>query len=98
MEGLKENVLRLYASKTRRDRRIITLKIPNSANGKCLSRVEKRQIYNYPGRKTQGLFICIPGTIRNLTKVTTDTIKCLIDEWLKMLPDQPRGGGYSERE
>lgn len=39
----------------------------------------------------------MPGTIRNLTGVTTDTIKCHLDEWLKRVPDQPRGRGYSER-
>ena len=97
LEGIRENVLRLTASGGRRERRIISPKIPNSANGKRLSRVEKRQIYNCPARKTQRLFNCIPGTIRNLTGVTTDTFKRHLDEGLKMVPDQPRGGGYSER-
>ena len=97
LEGLKENVLKLTASETRRDRRIITPKIPNSANGKRLTRVEKRQIYNCPARKIQRLFNCIPGKIRNITKVTTDTFKRHLDEWLKTVPDQPRGGGYSGR-
>ena len=67
------------------------------ANGKRLSRVEKRQIYNCPSRKVQRLFNCIPGAIRNLTGVTTDTFKGHLDKWLKTVPDQPRGGGYSER-
>ena len=97
LEGLKENVLRLNASETRRDRRIITQKIPNSANGKCLSRVEKRQIYNPSSRNTQRSFNCIPGAIRNITGVTTDPFKHHLDEWLKMVPDQPRGRAYSER-
>ena len=71
--------------------------MPNMANGKHLSRVEKRQIYNCPSRKTQRIFNSIPGAIRNLTQVTADTFKHHLDEWLKTVPDQPRGGGYSER-
>ena len=97
LEEIRENVLRLTATKTKRDRRIISSKIPNMANGKRLSRVEKRQIYNCPSRKTQRIFNSIPGSIRNLTGVTTDTFKRHLDEWLKTVPDQPRGGGYSER-
>ena len=61
LEGIKENVLRLVASDMRRDRRIISLKIQDYASGKRLTRVEKRQIYNYPARKVQHLFKCIPG-------------------------------------
>ena len=102
LEGLKENVLRLYAGERNEDERkryrtMIVSKIPNYANGKRLSRVEKRQIYNSPANKTQRLFNCIPGKIRNLTKVTTDTFKRHLDEWLKTVPDQPRGGSYSGR-
>ena len=102
LEGLKENVLRLYAGERSADERkryrtMIVSKIPNYANGKRLSRVEKRQIYNSPANKTQRLFNCIPGKIRNLTKVTTDTFKRHLDEWLKTVPDQPRGGSYSGR-
>ena len=97
LEGKRENVLRLTATKTRRDRRIISPKIPNMANGKRLSRVEKRQIYNCPSRKTQRIFNSIPGYIRNLTDITLDTFKRHLDDWLKTVPDQPRGGGYSER-
>ena len=97
LEELRENVLRLTATTSRRDRRMVSPKIPNMANGKRLSRVEKRQIYNCPSRKIQRLFNCIPGTIRNLTGVTTDTFKGHLDKWLKTVPDQPRGGGYSER-
>ena len=97
LEEIRENVLRLTATTSRRDRRIISPKIPNMANGKRLSRVEKRQIYNCPSRKVQRLFNCIPGAIRNLTGVTTDTFKSHLDKWLKTVPDQPRGGGYSER-
>ena len=97
LENLRENVLRLTETTSKRDRRIITPKIPNMANGKRLSRVEKRQIYNCPSRKVQRLFNCIPGAIRNLTGVTTDTFKSHLDKWLRTVPDQPRGGGYSER-
>ena len=97
LEEKKENVLRLTATKSRRDRRMVSPKIPNKANGKRLSRVEKRQIYNCPSRKVQRLFNCIPGSIRNITGVTTDTFKGHLDKWLKTVPDQPRGGGYSER-
>ena len=99
MEGIKENVLRLVASDTRRDRRIISPKIRDYANGKRLTRVEKRQIYNCPSRKVQRLFNCIPGWIRNLKKenCSVDKFKRHLDDWLKTVPDQPRGGGYSER-
>ena len=102
LEKQKENVLRLYAGERdgeekKRYRTMIVPKIPNYANGKRLSRVEKSQIYNSPANKTQRLFNCIPGKIRNLTKVTTDTFKRHLDEWLKKVPDQPRGGGYSVR-
>ena len=83
MEEIRENVLRLTATKTKRDRRIISSKIPNMANGKRLSRVEKRQIYNCPSRKTQRIFNSIPSSIRNLTGITTDTFKCHLNEWLK---------------
>ena len=75
LEKIKENVLRLTANKSRRDRRMVSPKIPNKANGKRLSQVEKRQIYNCPSRKVQRLFNCIPGSIRNITGVTTDTFK-----------------------
>ena len=97
LEEKRENILRLTATTSRRDRRIISPKIPDKANGKRLSRVEKRQIFNCPARKVQRLFNCIPGSIRNLTGVTTDTFKGHLDKWLKTVPDQPRGGGYSER-
>ena len=97
LEEVKENILRLTATKLRRDRRIISPKIPNKANGKRLTQVEKRQIYNSPSRKVQMLFNCIPDSIRNLTGVTTDTFKGHLDKWLKTVPDQPRGGGYCER-
>ena len=60
LEEIRENVLRLTASKKKRYRMIITPKIPNMANGKRLSRVEKRQIYNCPSRKTQRLFNSVP--------------------------------------
>ena len=66
LEGIKENVLRLAASDARRDRKIISPIIPNYANGKRITRVEYRQIYNCPARKVQRLFNCIPGWIRNL--------------------------------
>ena len=97
LEEKRENILRLTATTSRRDRRIISPKIPHMANGKRLSRVEKIQIFNCPSRKVQRLFNCIPGSIRNLTGVTTDTFKGHLDKWLKTVPDQPRGGGYSER-
>ena len=45
MEEKRENVLRLTATKTKRDRRIISSKISKMANGKSLSRVEKIKIY-----------------------------------------------------
>merc|ERR1711874_468052 len=81
LEEKRENILRLTATISRRDRRIISPKIPDMANGKRLSRVEKRQIFNCPSRKVQRLFNCIPGTIRNLTGVTTDTFKGHLDKW-----------------
>ena len=42
---------------------------------------------------------CIPGWIRNLKKenCSVDKFKKHLDDWLKTVPDQPRGGGYSER-
>ena len=46
LEGIKENVLRLVASDTRRDRRMISPKIQDYANGKCLTKVEKGKIHN----------------------------------------------------
>ena len=97
IEGLKENVLRLKTSWTGRYRTIISTKIPNDANGKRLSRVEKSLIYNCPARRAQRLFNSIPGKLRNITGVTSDTFKRHLDEWLKKVPDQPRGGGYSQR-
>ena len=48
LEEIRENVLRLTATKTKRDRRIISPKIPNMANGKCLSRVEKKTNIKLP--------------------------------------------------
>ena len=90
LEEKRENILRLTATTSRRDRRIISPRIPDMANGKSLSQVEKRQIYNCPSRKVQRLFNCIPGSIRNLTDVTTDTFKCHLGEWLKTVPDQQR--------
>ena len=88
LEEKKENVLRLTATKSRRDRRMVSPKIPNKANGKRLSRVEKRQIYNCPSRKVQRLFNCISGSKRNLIGVTTDTFKGQLDKWLETVPDQ----------
>ena len=82
LEGIKENVLRLVASDTRRDRGIISPKIRDYANGKRLTRVEKSQIYNCPSRKVQRLFNCIPGWIRNLKKenCSVDKFKRHLDE------------------
>ena len=97
IEGLKENILRLKTSWSGRYRTMISSKIPNEANGKRLSRVEKNLIYNCPARRVQRLFNSIPGKIRNITNVTSDTFKRHLDEWLKKVPDQPRGGGYSQR-
>ena len=77
LEGIKENVLRLVASDTRRDRRIISQKIQDDANDKRLTRVEMRQIYNCLARKGHCLFNSI-------------------DDWLKIVSDQPMDGGYSE--
>ena len=99
LEGIKENVLRLEASDARRDRKIISPRIPDYANGKRITRVEKTQLYNCPARKIQRLFNCIPGWIRNLKKnkgCSVDKFKCHLDDWLKTVPDQPRGEGYSE--
>ena len=92
LEEIRENVLRLTATTSRRDRRIISPKIPNMTNGKRLSRVEKRQIYNCPSRKVQRIFNSIPGAIRSLTGVATGIFKYHLDKWLKTVPDQPRGG------
>ena len=64
LDGIKENVLRLVASDMRRDRRIISPKIPNYANGKCLTRIEKGQNYNCPARKVQCFFNSIPELTR----------------------------------
>ena len=96
IEGLKENVLRLTTSWSGRYRTMISSKIPNEANGKRLSRVEKNLIYNCPARRVQRLFNSIPGKIRNITDVTSDTFKRHLDEWLKKVPDQPRGKGCSK--
>ena len=75
---------------------MITANIPNQANGKCLSTKEKNLIYNNPARRTQRLFNSIPAKLRNKTCIKTDTFKKHLDEWLKKVPDQPRGGGYSK--
>ena len=48
MEGIKENVLRLQTRWNRRTRMIVPQVIPYSANGKRISVVEKRQIFEYP--------------------------------------------------
>ena len=95
--GNKENIQKLNVSWMKRDRRMMSLKIPYAANGKCLSRVQKRQIFNCPAGIVQRLFNCIPGKIRNITGVTSDTFKNHLDEWLKKMPDQPRVEGYSEQ-
>ena len=96
LEGIKENILKLRSSWNGRDRRMITANIPNQANGKCLSTKEKNLIYNNPARRTQRLFNSIPAKLRNKTCIKTDTFKKHLDEWLKKVPDQPRGGGYSK--
>ncbi len=70
-------------------------KIRYAANGKLLSVKERAQIFNSPAGKVQRLFNCIPSQIRNLTGVTSDTFKNHLDEWLKKVPDLPKGGGYS---
>ena len=43
LEEIRQNVLRLTLSKTKSDRRIISPKIPNKANGKQLSWVGKNK-------------------------------------------------------
>ena len=97
IEGLKENILRINTNWRGRYRTMICPRIPNEANGKRLSRAEKTLIYNCPARKVQRLFNSIPGKLRNITGVTSDTFKRHLDEWLKnKVPDQPRGGGYSK--
>ena len=42
LEEIRENLLRLTATTSSRDRRMISPKIPNMANEKRLSRVEKK--------------------------------------------------------
>ena len=74
---------------------IMPQKIQYAAKCKRLSVVEKKTIFNSPAGKVLRLFNCIPGKIRYITGVTSDTFKNHLDEWLKKVPDQPRGGGYS---
>ena len=49
------------------------------------------------GSEEDNILIHTHTHIRNLTGVTTNTFKGHLDKWLKTVPDQPRGGGYSER-
>jgi len=95
LEGIKENIMKLEARWMGRGRMIMPKKIRYAANGKLLSVKERGQIFNSPAGKVQRLFNCIPRQIRNLTGVTSDTFKNHLDEWLKKVPDLPKGGGYS---
>ena len=42
------------------------------------------------------LFNILPKKIRNLTKVTIDTFKLALDNWLSKIPDQPGVSGYTQ--
>ena len=96
IEGIKENIMNLRVSWGGRNRNITVPNIPHQINGKAITTKNRNLIHKSPARQCQRLFNCLPTTIRNLTGVTTDTFKNHLDKWLKSVPDQPRGGGYSQ--
>ena len=40
------------------------------------------------------LFNCIPGELRNITKVSVDIFKIALDKWIVQIPDKPTVDGY----
>ena len=96
IEGVKENILELETSWRGTGRLMITKRIPNQVDGRRLRRTDVTRIYNSPSKKIQRLFNSIPKKLRNITEVSTDTFKSHLDKWLKMVPDLPKAGGYSQ--
>ena len=60
-----------------------------------LSAKMKSKLYNSPLRETERAFNSLPKHLRNITKVTTDTFKGHLDNWLRKIPDQPKCRGYA---
>merc|ERR1712240_165367 len=86
LEGIKENVLRLVASDTRRDRRIISPKIRDYANGKRLTRVVKETNLQLPIKESTTSLQLHPWMDQKSEKkenCSVDKFKRHLDDWLK---------------
>ena len=55
----------------------------------------RTKIHHCPARKIGRAFNCMPRELRDVTGVKTETFKNQLDKWLRLIPDQPRGGGYA---
>ena len=85
LEGIRENIMKLKASERGRGRLIISPTIPWKVTKK-----NRTLIHNSPARKMERVFNKMPGKIRNIRNVTTDTFKKSLDKFLCTIPDQPR--------
>ena len=95
IEGIKRNMLQLQVSERPRGRLITSGKIPYAINGKKILESRRTQIYHSPARKMERLFNILPGKIRKITGTRTEVFKNALDNWLKLIPDQPRIDNYS---
>ena len=97
IENIKENILKLEISGRNSNRRIKQRQIPNY--GRARERILpliKTKINECPARKIEIAFNCMPRELRDVTGVKTETFKNQLDKWLRLIPDQPRGGGYAK--
>ena len=95
IEGIKRNVLQLQISERPRGRLITSGKIPYAIKGKKILESRRTQIYHSPARKMERLFNILPGKIRRITGTSTEVFKNALDNWMKLIPDQPKIDNYS---
>ena len=101
IENIKENVLKLEVSGRNSSRMLRQRQTPyyayNRPEKEIIQQSIKTKINNCPARKIERAFNCMPRELRGVTGVKTETFKKHLDQWLKEIPDQPRGGGYAGR-
>ena len=98
IENIKENVLKLEVNINRRIKQGHTPGYGTERVGTervRILRATQTKIHNFPARKIERAFNCMPSELRNMTGVKTETFKKHLDKWLSGVPDQPRGGGYA---
>lgn len=70
LEGIKENIMKFDATRRGRGRLINSRVIPWT-----IPKKNRTRVHNAPARKMERLFNKLPAKLRNITRVTTETLK-----------------------